>query len=574
MLQSSKGLREGETVHWLINALREHPEVSLFLVLALGYGFGSLNIGTFKLGPVLGVLIAGIVIGQLDIPISEPLKSAFFMMFLFAIGYRSGPQFFRSLRSTGPRQVVLTLVVCIVAFALSLVAARLCGFDAGTSGGLLAGALTGSAAFGAAGAAILRLNAGRETHQLLLSNGAMSFAVCYLIGTVLVIWILTKVGPRLMRVDLAKACSELEREMGPPQNDPEMSSAGAPFVMRAYSLPETLDGTPVKEIEADFREYRVFVQGLRRNGVVTTPATDERLRTGDSIALWGRREALIGSANALSAYEVDDRGLLNLGIVSTDIVVTRRKAGRRSLGELAHDDLARGVFLRKLVRAGCELPYTLQTSIEPGDILSVTGEESHTDRLAKELGYERQLTDVTNLTLVSGAIFLGALIGLPALALGGIEIGLTLFVGVLIGGLLLGWLSSRFPKLGRIPEPALWLFDSLGLAGFLALVGMQAGPGFVRGLRESGVALVVSAIIVVIVPHVVGILLGHYLLGMHPGIVLGACAGAGTSAPALGAVLETAHSRVPALSYGVGYALGNVVLALGGSLIVIIIGSG
>ena len=271
-------------MQWLFESFRQHPELALFLVLALGYGLGSLRLGTFKLGPVLGVLIAGIVVGQVEIPVSESLKNVFFMLFLFAIGYRTGPQFF-------------------------------------------------------------------------------------------------------------------------------------------HSLPQ-------------------------------------------------------------------------------------------------------------------------------------------------------QLTEATNLTNVAAAIVVGALIGLPSLVFGGVEITLTVFVGVLLGGLMLGWLSSFKPQFGGIPEPALWLLDALGLAGFLALVGMQAGPSFVRGLQDSGVALVVSAAVVVTIPHVVGILVGYYLLHMHPGIVLGACAGAGTSAPALGALLETARSRIPALSYGVAYALGNVILAFGGSLIVRFIGSG
>jgi putative transport protein len=190
------------------------------------------------------------------------------------------------------------------------------------------------------------------------------------------------------------------------------------------------------------------------------------------------------------------------------------------------------------------------------------------------VGYIQKQSEATNLTGVSLAIFLGALVGLPAIVMGSLEIGLTAFVGVLLGGLVLGWLVSINPRLGEIPKPALWVLDSLGLAGFLALVGMQAGPGFVRGLQQSGFALVASAAIVVTAAHLTGILVGRYVLGMHPGIVLGACAGAGTSAPAIGAVLETARSRVPALSYGITYAIGNVVFALAGSLIVQVIGAG
>lgn len=560
-------------MQWMTESLRQHPEVALFCVLAFGYGLGSLRFGRFKIGPVLGVLIAGIAVGQLDIPTSEPLKNAFFMLFLFAIGYRAGPQFFRSLRATGLRQIVLVLVVCATAFTSSLTLVKLLKLDAGTAGGLLAGAMTGSAAFGAAGGAIEQMNAPEATRQVLLAKGAVSFAICYLVGTVLVVWLLTKFGPRLMQVDLAKACGDLEREMGPPQERPEAAPANVPFVTRAYTVPLRLDSKPILELEASFRGYRVFVERLRREGEITEPDDDDRLCGGDQVALWGRREALIGPGNPLYDHEVFDGELLNIEIVSRDIIVTRRMAGR-TLGELARSQVARGVFLQQLVRVGEELPYTQQTPIEPGDMLSVTGEKSHVDQVVEELGYAKQPTDATPMARVSMAIFLSALTGLPALALGGVEVTLTIFVGVLLGGLVLGWLSSRYPRFGGIPEPALWLFDSMGLAGFLALIGLQAGPGFVRGVQESGLTLVASTAVVVSVTHVVGILVGRHLLHMHPGVILGACAGAGTSAAALAAVLEAARSRVPALSYGIGYALGNVLLAFLGSLIVRMIGPG
>jgi putative transport protein len=115
------------------------------------------------------VLIAGIRIGQLDIPVSESLKNAFFMLFLFAIGYKTGPQFFHSLRATGILQIALTVVVCATALVLSVVVARAMGFDAGTAGGLLAGAMTESAAFGAAGGTIDRLNVPEAARQAMLT---------------------------------------------------------------------------------------------------------------------------------------------------------------------------------------------------------------------------------------------------------------------------------------------------------------------------------------------------------------------------------------------------------------------
>jgi putative transport protein len=231
------------------------------------------------------------------------------------------------------------------------------------------------------------------------------------------------------------------------------------------------------------------------------------------------------------------------------------------------------VFARKLMRGGEEVPFGPLTKLERGDVVTVTGAKHHIDRVAADLGHAQWPSDATDLGPVALSIVVGGLVGLPALTFGRLEVGLSMFVGALLGGLIFGWLHSSHPRLGRVPAPALWLFDSIGLAGFLAVVGINAGPDFVRGVSQSGVALVVGSLAVTAVPHLVAIAAGRYLLRMHPGLVLGTCAGAGTSAPALAAVQEAANSKVPALAYGVSYAVGNVLLALWGSVIVLLVGA-
>src|SRR5262245_38383724 len=173
------------------------------------------------------------------------------------------------------------------------------------------------------------------------------------------------------------------------------------------------------------------------------------------------------------------------------------------------------------------------------------------------------------MVLVAFGIVAGALVGIPALRLGGLEIGLSLSVGVLLGGLVCGWLRSMWPRfVGRIPSATLWVFESIGLAGFVAVVGLNAGPDFVLGLRTSGASLVAAGVVTVLIPHAVGVVVGRWAFKMHPGVLLGVCAGAGTATPALAAIQEAANSAVPTLGYGVAYAVGNVLLALWGTVIV------
>jgi putative transport protein len=140
---------------------------------------------------------------------------------------------------------------------------------------------------------------------------------------------------------------------------------------------------------------------------------------------------------------------------------------------------------------------------------------------------------------------------------------------VLVGGLACGWLRSRWPRFfGRIPGPTLWVFESVGLAGFVAVVGLDAGPDFVTGLRTAGASLVLAGTVTVLVPHLIGVVVGHWVMRMPPGVMLGVCAGAGTATPALAAIQEAAKSSVPTLGYGISYAVGNVLLALWGTVIV------
>ena len=558
-------------MQWFINALREHPELALFLTLAIGHGAGHLRLGSFQIGPVLGSLFAGVLVGQLHIPVPEALKNTLFLLFLLAIGYNTGPLFFRGLKSTAGPQIGLTLLLCVTAVLTAWVVSLVLGFDAGAAGGLVAGAMTSAAALGTASDAVLRLGLDPAPLASAAARQTVAFAVTYLLGMSLVVWLLAHLAPRLLGVDLAAECRRLEVEMGIDDRADDALTAYAAVVARAYAIPDRMAGSSVADVEALFAGQRVFVERVRHeNRVIEEPTAALRLATGDRVVLSARLELLSGAGNPLHAHEVDDRELLTIPVATVNVVLTRKALAHRTLAELAQDLGARGVFLRRLTRAGTELPFTPRTLVERGDVLEIFGAKRNLVRVAAQLGYAEWPSNATDLTSVSLAILLGGLLGLPVITLGRVELGLSLFVGVLLAGLVFGWLRSIYPRFGRIPPPALWVFDSFGLTGFLALVGMEAGPDFVSGVRESGLSLLLAGAIVTTVPHLVTLFVGKHLLKLHPGILIGVCCGAGTSAPALAAVQEVAHSRIPALGYGVGCALGNVVLALWGGVIVLL----
>jgi putative transport protein len=390
---------------------------------------------------------------------------------------------------------------------------------------------------------------------------------------VLVVILLPRLGPFLMRVDLAKECREYEQKMGMEAADATGHSAYREFLMRAYRLPEALAGRTVAGIEATWPPgQRAVVVRIRRGTLFQDAQPDTRLEAGDVLAIAGRQESLVDAANPLLATEVRDQELLDIPTVTADVIVTKQVHDGETLAALAEALGPRGIFLMKYRRAGQDLPFGLQLVIERGDVLTVVGLRPEIERIAGELGFVEWPTTATDMLLVAGAIVIGAIVGLLSVQIGQLQLSLSVAVGVLLSGLVMGHLRSRDPRFGRVPEASLWLFDMLGLTAFLALVGLASGPAVVPALKNAGLMFVVGAVVVAIVPHVVTILVGRYVMRMHPGILLGLCAGAGTSTPALAAIQDRAQSRVPALGYGMACAVGNVLLTLWGTVTVLLLG--
>ena len=556
-------------MHWFQGVLQAHPEIAFFLVLGLGYLFGKIALGSFKLGAVTGTLLAGVLVGQLGVSLPNEVKQCFFLLFLFSIGFRTGPQFFRGLKSDGLAHAALAAIVATTGLVVAFIVAKAFGYDAGTAAGLVAGALTESATIGTAMDAIARLDLSTAERAALANNIPVAFAVTYLVGVIGAAWVLSQLAPRLLRVDLAEECRKLEEEMRGGVS--AQHSARREFEFRAYAVDpgSGLVGRSLADLEA--LAPRIFVEQVRRRGDIVASRDVPVLREGDVVAVAGRRTTLVEVLEAPGSglREVDDRELLEVPSDVVDVVVTNKAIEGRTLADLALDEASRGVFLRRITRAGTDLGKLADTKVHRGDVLTLVGSAASTARAIEAIGVADRVTDVTDMMVVATGIVAGALIGLPALHIGGVEIGLSLPVGVLLGGLVCGWLRSVRPSLfGQIPGPTLWIFESIGLAGFVAVVGLNAGPDFVQGLKESGLSLLLAGTLTVSIALLLGVLVGRWIFKMHPGVLLGVCAGACTATPALAAIQEAAKSTVPSMGYGVAYAVGNVMLAIWGTVIV------
>src|SRR6266404_5773119 len=557
-------------MNYLTHALREHQELAVFLTLAIGFFIGRLRIGTFSLGTAVGTLLAGVAIGQLNIQVPAVVKYVFFDLFLFTTGYKVGPQFFRALKKDALPQLAITLVLCVTCLLAAFTAAKLLGYDVGTAAGMLAGAFTESTVIGTASDAIGRLATISDAEKTrLVNNIPVAYAVTYLIGTAFIVWFLPNVGPKLMRVNLKEEARKLRAQIsGSGAREQEIPSAYQSLAVRAYRVtrPDLLNRT-VAELEARPREARVFISRIRRDGKIIEPNPDTIIREGDVIAVLTRSELLMARGIEIGP-EVSDKELLDFPIEFLNVVITNKSLVGKTLADLASTDFARGVFLKKLTRVGQSMPFSPATKVERGDLLTLIGAERDVERAAKSLGYADRRTVMTDMIFVGFGIFLGGLVGLLTIVVAGLPLTLTASGGALIMGLIFGWLRAVHPTFGRIPESAMWIFDTVGLTVFMACVGLTAGPSFFSGLQKSGLSLVFVGLVIAVLPHTVAILFGRYVLKMNPVIVLGACSGAGTITAALRAIQEEAQSELPALGYTVPYAIGNIVLTAWGPVLV------
>lgn len=552
-----------------MQALRNNPELAVFLTLAIGFLIGRVKLGGFSLGIVVGTLLAGVLIGQLDIKVPAIVKTIFFDLFLFTTGYKVGPQFFRGLKRDALPQVALTVVLCVTCLLTAYGFAKLLGYDVGTAAGLLAGAFSESTVIGTAGEAIQRLSLPDAEKTALMNNIPVAYAVTYLIGTASLVWFIPTIGPKLMGVNLREEGARMQAEIaGSAELGVGVFSAARFFDIRAYRVTNpAFANKTVAQLEALPKDVRAYILRIRRDGAIIEATPDTVVRLDDVVAIIGRQE-LHAERGSRAGTEVDDKALLDIPVESLDVVVTQRALVGKSLAELAQLEYARGVFMRAITRAGQELPIDSRVRIDRGDVLRLIGPLSEVERAAKEVGYADRPTTTTDMVFVGTGIVLGGFVGLLSVTVLGIPLTLTASGGALIMGLVFGWLRSVYPFFGRIPEPAIWIFDTVGLCTFIGVVGLSAGPSFVAGLQKTGLSLVVVGLVSALLPHTVGILFGRFVLRMQPLIVLGACAGAGTITAALRAVQDEARSSVPALGYTVPYAIGNILLTAWGPVLV------
>jgi aspartate-alanine antiporter len=554
---------------WLHHVVVNSPEIFIFLAMAIGTLLGRVRVRGFTIGATACTLLVAVVLGQLGtFAIPSLLKSIFFGLFVFTIGYRSGPEFFASLSLQTLAQVALALVMgasgllVILAFAFTL------HLDPGTTAGIGAGSLTQTSMMGTASGALGQLGLSDELLKQGQANIAAGYAVTYICGYILVLLFVPLVAPRLMGVNLKDEAAKLEVAL----------SGGAPakpgnllyrkFQARAYRVSTAAELT-VSEIEALIGR-RAVVERILRGGEDVHPSVDTKLQAGDEILLAGPSAAIVAAA-PLIGPEIEGEHVMRT--VSGDVLevfVTARDLHGRTLAEIVErfGDTARGVFLRALTRRGQEVPVTPGTRIYVGDVMTLVALKQDLNRLVPSVGQPFRSSDRTDIAFLASGLAVGLIVGLLSLTIGSIPLTLGGGGGALVAGLICGWLRSRRPTMGAFPPAAQQSLIDLGLGGFVAAIGLASGPAALAAIHAHGFMLLGIGIVVTLTPLIVGTLFAHRVLRMNPVIVCGALAGAMTVDAAVSGACEVAESQTPVLGVAVPYAIANVVLTVLGPIIV------
>ncbi|MEA1064596.1 aspartate:alanine antiporter [Erwinia sp. HR93] len=540
----------------------------LFVVLALGLCLGKLRLGSVQLGNSIGVLVVSLLLGQQHFTMNTDALNLGFMLFIFCVGVEAGPNFFSIFFRDGKNYFMLALIMVSSALALALIFGKVFGWGIGLTSGMLAGAMTSTPVLVAAGDTLRHTGLAQPELDRALDTLSLGYALTYLIGLVSLI-IAARYMPRLQHQDLQTSAQQIARERG---LDTDSTRKVFLPVIRAYRVgPELVawaDGKNLRELGI-YRQTGCYIERIRRNGILATPDGDAVLQMGDEIALVGYPDAHARlDPSFRNGKEVFDRDLLDMRIVTEEIVVKNHNAVGRRLTQLKLTD--HGCFLNRVIRSQIEMPIDDNIVLNKGDVLQVSGDARRVKSVADRIGFISIHSQVTDLLAFCAFFIVGLMIGMITFQFSSFSFSIGNAAGLLFAGIMLGFLRANHPTFGYIPQGALTMVKEFGLMVFMAGVGLSAGVGIGHGLGNIGWQMLLSGIVVSLLPVALSFLFGAWVLKMNRALLFGAIMGARTCAPAMEIISDASRSNIPALGYAGTYAIANVLLTLAGTLTVII----
>lgn len=552
----------------LFELAHQNITLLLFLVIGIGYLIGNIKLGDIAVGNTTGVLLAGMLFGHFGFPDVEGAATFGFSLFIFSVGLQAGPRFFSAFLQDGPKYIALSVFVALFSISLALGFSRLLNFDFGMTAGMLAGSLTSTPTLAGAQDAIIsglaKLPAGMSA-QTASSNISIAYAITYIFGTVGMI-VFIRYFPQLIKLDLPKSAKDLAKERGlATGNARKKSSLGQLPIIRAYQAKNNAVGKTLTQLRQEIQMSGKILQ-IRRGKKLLEPTPEFVVEEGDIASIIASVEDHQRLQTERKNREVLDTELLDYNIKTYELVAINSSVVGKPFGQLEITDRF-GCFVSGITRAAIDLPYDDNLLVNKGDRLHVTGEEDRIRLLAEQVGHIDTEIEETDLMTFSFGIVIGIIFGVVLIKVGTLSIGLGGAGGLLLAGILIGYLRSVHPTFGRLPAAARYLLMELGLMMFMASVGLKAGGGIVEALTSVGPSLFLCGVVLTLTPVAAGYLFGRKVLKMNPALLLGSITGAMTSTPALSVVNDAAKSQLPGLGYAGTYTFANVLLTFAGTFL-------
>ena len=556
--------------------LKGEPLLALFATIALGYLAGKIKIGSFVLGGIAGTLLVGVIVGQLDVQLDGGIKTIFFALFIYAVGYQGGPQFFHALNRRSLNQLASAFVMCLTGLLCVLIAAWMFGLDRGMAAGLAAGGLTQSAIIGTAGDAIARLGLSPAAIKAMQTNVAVGYAVCYIFGSLGPILMVTWFFPAIMKWNIRQEAVKLAKQLsgGRAELDPGQFNAVRDIDTRFYEIAPASKAVGQTALAIDKLLSDAAVEAIFRNGAAVEFTGSTVVQARDSVAVTGTIR-FMETASDFFGHEVIAPNNPTLVQESRELILTNRGLSGRTIDDVHANvsvETRHGVFLTAIRRMGRDLPLLGNLKLQSGDELHLTGSPGDLDRVQTKIGYKISASAVTDFVFFGIGIVTGMLLGLIQFKLWGVPITIGSGAGCLLSGLFFGWLRSVHPRFAALPLGASTFLRDFGLAVFVGTVGIAAGPPALVAIQHSGLTLLFLGVAVTLIPQIVTFFFSYYVLRIKNPIEALACVAGGRSAnPAFAALLSKTGNATPVAAFTVTYAVANVFLTLWGPVIVGII---
>jgi putative transport protein len=557
-------------MNWIKHTLESSPEIALFLCLALGFAVGKVKIWKLSLGGIAGTLIVAIFIGMIGkVALNDEVKNIAFAMFIFTLGYMSGPSFFASLNRRSLKYFVFTGIEVVAVLGVTAAATKLLNLDVGTAAGLMAGGATESAVVGTASDAIAKLPLPASQISTLQANVGTAYSISYICGLITIVLLTSQIVPAVLKIDLKAEAGKLWKKLGGTSESDDAAAVLPSIVGRVQQVAPSSAGQSVSDLE-HLLGAKATIERVSRAGASIEFTEETAVQPGDALVMVGPRTELVHATDVIGP-ELPDSGGLNMNLEVADVLLTSKQYVPATVEQLQSQipqQAQHGVFLTGLTRMDNHLPIRPGTDVHAGDTIRLTGAAKDVDAFAAKAGFKVNHAIKADFVYICAGIVIGFLIGKISVKVGGVPLTLATGGGCLLSGLAFGWFRAKRPTIGQYDPAAASVIKDFGLAAFIACVGLSSGPQAVHLVEKYGASLPIAGLLMTLIPALISLTVAFKFMKLPAPLGLGAVAGQQCSTPAITAIQGVAGNATPLISYTIVYALSNIALPLMGPVVV------